>query len=95
VSIKDRQKWGDFHTLFRIGSFYEVITVTKRLIFSAVKIHSKCKFSFFDSLIVAAALEENCDILYSEDMQDGQIIENTLKIVNSFFVLHQQNYYQV
>ena len=28
--------------------------------------------------------EANCDILYSEDMQNGQIIENTLKIVNPF-----------
>ncbi len=25
-----------------------------------------------------------CDILYSEDMQNGQIVENTLKIVNPF-----------
>ncbi|MDR2595174.1 MAG: PIN domain-containing protein [Fibromonadaceae bacterium] len=41
-------------------------------------------FQIFDGIIIAAALEANCDILYSEDMQNGQIIENTLKIVNPF-----------
>ena len=41
-------------------------------------------FQIFDGIIVAAALEANCNILYSEDMQDGQIIENTLRIVNPF-----------
>jgi predicted nucleic acid-binding protein len=67
-----------------ITKLYEIVTVAKNLIFSAIKIHCKYKFSFFDSQIVAAALEANCNILYSEDMQDGQIIENTLKIVNPF-----------
>jgi predicted nucleic acid-binding protein len=45
---------------------------------------SKCDFQIFDGIIVAAALEADCDILYSEDMQDGQVIENKLKIVNPF-----------
>jgi predicted nucleic acid-binding protein len=44
----------------------------------------KYDFQIFDGIIVAAALEADCDILYSEDMQDGQIIENMLKIVNPF-----------
>ncbi len=39
---------------------------------------------FYDSLIVATALESECTILYSEDMQDGLLIENQLKIVNPF-----------
>jgi predicted nucleic acid-binding protein len=41
-------------------------------------------FQIFDGIIIAAALEANCDILYSEDMQDGQIVEKTLKIINPF-----------
>jgi len=44
----------------------------------------KYDFQVFDGIIVAAALEANCDILYSEDMQDGLIIENRLKIMNPF-----------
>jgi predicted nucleic acid-binding protein len=44
----------------------------------------KYDFQIFDGIIVAAALEANCEILYSDDMQDGQLIESTLKIVNPF-----------
>ena len=41
-------------------------------------------FQIFDSIVIAAALEADCDILYSEDMQNGQIIEDKLKIINPF-----------
>jgi predicted nucleic acid-binding protein len=41
-------------------------------------------FQMFDSIIVAAALEADCEILYSEDMQHNLMVENTLKIVNPF-----------
>jgi predicted nucleic acid-binding protein len=34
--------------------------------------------------MIASALECNCDVLYSEDMQNGQIMEDKLKIVNPF-----------
>jgi predicted nucleic acid-binding protein len=44
----------------------------------------KYDFQVFDGIIIAAALEADCDIIYSEDMQNEQIIENTLKIVNPF-----------
>jgi len=40
-------------------------------------------FSYYDSLIIASALECECSVLFSEDMQHGQIIESTLKIVNT------------
>jgi predicted nucleic acid-binding protein len=41
-------------------------------------------FSFYDSLIIAAALENGCTILYSEDLQHNQIIEQRLRIINPF-----------
>lgn len=42
------------------------------------------RYSYWDSLILATALENNCNIIYTEDMQHNQIIENKLKIVNPF-----------
>ncbi len=69
-----------------ITEFCETITISKSLIFKALKLHFKYKYSFFDSLIITTALEANCSILYSEDMQNGQIIENSLKIINPFTV---------
>ncbi len=49
----------------------------------ALLIKDRWKYSFYDSLIIAAALKANCTILYSEDLQHGQIIDD-LKIVNPF-----------
>ena len=41
-------------------------------------------FQLFDSIVVASALDANCDILYSEDFQHNQLIENRLRIINPF-----------
>ena len=49
-----------------------------------MEISIRYNFYYWDSLIVASALENNCSILYTEDMQDGQVIEESLKIVNPF-----------
>ena len=38
----------------------------------------------FDSIIVASAIEANCEILYSEDMHHGLLIEKRMKIINPF-----------
>jgi predicted nucleic acid-binding protein len=40
--------------------------------------------SFWDSMVVACALAADAQILYSEDMQDGLIIRETLEIKNPF-----------
>ncbi len=61
---------------------FEVAIITERTIIKAIKIKEKYKFSLWDSMILASALENNCSILYSEDMQHNQIIENKLKIIN-------------
>ena len=44
----------------------------------------KYNFSYYDSIIVSTALENECNIVYSEDMQHSQIIENKLTIINPF-----------
>jgi predicted nucleic acid-binding protein len=41
-------------------------------------------FSVYDAMIVAAALREGCTTLYSEDMHDGLLVEDQLRIVNPF-----------
>ena len=46
-------------------------------------VQERWKFGFYDSLIVAAALEAGCKRLLSEDMQHGQRIEG-LRIENPF-----------
>lgn len=50
----------------------------------ALQIAERYGLSTFDALIVAAALMAGCTTLYSEDMQDGQVIERQLTIKNPF-----------
>lgn len=48
----------------------------------ASRLRQTASFSFWDSLIVAAALDAGCSTLYSEDMQHGQLVEGRLTITN-------------
>jgi predicted nucleic acid-binding protein len=50
----------------------------------AVAIAERYGYRIYDALIVASALEARCTTLYSEDMQDGQVIDKTLTIRNPF-----------
>jgi predicted nucleic acid-binding protein len=49
----------------------------------ALRIAREYRLSWYDCLIVAAAIQGECSILYSEDLQSGQKIED-LRIVNPF-----------
>jgi predicted nucleic acid-binding protein len=51
---------------------------------AALAIAEKYGYSIFDALIASAALESGCKTLYSEDLQDGQIINRQLTIRNPF-----------
>ena len=42
------------------------------------------RFSLYDSMLVAAALISGAKIIYSEDLQDGQVIESQLRVKNPF-----------
>jgi predicted nucleic acid-binding protein len=48
------------------------------------RIAAKYGYGMFDGSIAASALEAECDTLYSEDLQDGQVIEGRLTIRNPF-----------
>lgn len=62
----------------------QVALLTPDTITLALDISKRYQYSYYDSHIIAAALENNCSLLYSEDMQHGQEIEGKLKIVNPF-----------
>ena len=51
---------------------------------SALAIAERYGYAIYDSLVIAAALRAKAKILYTEDMNDGQIIEETLTIRNPF-----------
>lgn len=51
---------------------------------SAVVLAEAHALNIYDALIVAAALEAGCTTLYSEDLQDGWLVEKRLRIRNPF-----------
>jgi len=82
---KLKADWVDImNSLDEITDNFTIFTNTPNTVKEACKIDQKYHFSFYVSLIIAAALECDCNILYSEDMHDGQVIENRLTIVNPF-----------
>lgn len=69
-----------------VKMFSENISVAKisvPLILSAVDISIKSQFSFWDSLIISAASDTGCATVYSEDLNDQQIIAGA-RIQNPF-----------
>jgi predicted nucleic acid-binding protein len=62
----------------------EVVAVDKSTLRKAIDLAKRYSLSHWDSLIVAAALLANCEKLYSEDMQHGQVFDDQLTVVNPF-----------
>jgi predicted nucleic acid-binding protein len=60
-----------------------VVPFSIALCTEALRVSRAYRFSWYDSLIVAGALQAQCDILYSEDFQHGRKFEN-LEIQNPF-----------
>ena len=62
---------------------FEVVQVTPTIINAAVDLHQTRSLSFYDALIVQAAITSGCATLYSEALNPGEVI-NGVKIVNPF-----------
>jgi predicted nucleic acid-binding protein len=58
--------------------------VTEDIIDNAVDLHYRYGFSYYDCLMLASALKSDCEFIYTEDMNDQQVIEGKLKIINPF-----------
>ncbi len=61
----------------------DVVHVNEALVLAGVRRHYRNKISFYDALIVEAALLGDAELLYTEDLQYGQRFDS-LQIVNPF-----------
>ncbi|GAB4446300.1 MAG: PIN domain-containing protein [Anaerolineales bacterium] len=71
-----------------VEAFYEkypIIEMDESILLDASQLRQEYALSFWDSMVVACALAADAEILYSEDMQDGLIVRETLKIKNPLF----------
>lgn len=71
-------------TIIEIENLFTIYENSVKTVRNANNIKSKYSLSFYDSLIISAALECKCNTLYLEDMQHGQRIENSINIVDPF-----------
>ena len=67
-----------------ILSITRLVDVRMAHIRSAWILAERYGYSHFDSLIIATALDAGCETLYTEDMQDGQVINSKLTLLNPF-----------
>lgn len=58
--------------------------ITHHTIKTAFNIAERYGYSYYDSQVIASALESDSAVLYSEDLQHNQIIESRLRIINPF-----------
>ena len=63
-----------------------LVAVDGPIAFSASRLREVHHVSYWDSLIIAAALESGCSELWSEDLQHGRVVEGRLTIVNPLLV---------
>ena len=68
----------------QVVGFCEIVPMNHGTLATALQLLTRYDFQLFDSIIVASALAANCSILYSEDLQHNQLIENRLTIINPF-----------
>ena len=62
----------------------KLLKISDVTVMKALDVHEKYGYSYYDSLMIASALEHNCQYLLTEDMADGQVIEGRLTIRNIF-----------
>ncbi len=72
------------NVILEVDNLLPIVSFDIKTQIKAIRIKNKYKFQFYDALIIAAALENGCRILFSEDMQHLQVIDNTLTIINPF-----------
>ncbi len=69
-----------------ITTICEVVPITVETHQRGLQIAERYRFSIHDALIIAAALDSGCTTLYTEDLQNGQVIDDALTIRNPFRV---------
>ena len=70
--------------LSMIRGLLPVEAITVEIHETGLMLAERYHLSIYDAMIAASALEADCDILWSEDMQDGMVLDARLRIVNPF-----------
>jgi predicted nucleic acid-binding protein len=64
---------------------YQVLNFEPEYLLLASTLREKYMLSYWDSIHIACSLSNSIEVFYSEDLQHGLIVENSLKIINPFY----------
>lgn len=67
-----------------IMAICKVVPITVEIHKRGLQLAERYRFAVHDALIIAAALDAGCTTLYTEDLQNGQVIDDVLTIRNPF-----------
>ena len=73
-----------FLVFVRVEQFVDTRDLTRATHRAALAIVERYRTSWWDALIVAAAIEAGCATLYSEDLHTGLTIDGCLTVINPF-----------
>lgn len=77
--------WDGIHEILAtVRQLCAVETLTPEVHDRGFAVAQRYGFSVYDAMILASALLDGCRILYSEDLQDGQRIDEQLTVRNPF-----------
>jgi predicted nucleic acid-binding protein len=80
-----RLSWDRTHEMLStVRGLVDVVPVTIETHEAGLALAERYTLSFYDAMIAASARMQDCDTLWSEDMQHGLVIEGRLRIVNPF-----------
>jgi predicted nucleic acid-binding protein len=84
---KMRLSWAETRAM--LATFQDLLPVrpiTVDIHEAGVALAERYGLSVYDAMIAASALDAGCDTLWSEDMQDGLVLDGQVRIVNPFHV---------
>jgi len=83
---KIRMSWEEVREALRVIQVFcpDPVPITMDIHEHALIIAQRRDIRIYDALILASALGTNCATLYTEDLQDGQVIDHRLTIRNPF-----------
>ncbi len=64
---------------------FPVCPITRELVMDAIELRQRYNISYWDAAILVAAKRMNCDTVFSEDLNAGQVYDG-VKVVNPFAV---------
>jgi len=82
---KMRLSWDDTHRLLAmVRGMMSVVPLTIETHEAGLALAERYALSTYDAMIAASAAMQDCDTLWSEDMQHGLVIDGRLRIVDPF-----------